>query len=142
MLIHGEGNGTPLQYSCLENPMDGGAWWAAVHGVAQSRTRLNWLSSSSSSSVNSLFKFSFTLTARDVKYLLKISICLLVIRILTSVKLFLKLDFFFHLSVLLIELTMYWDLLLSVCKYHLSLSGLSLYLFMESYSKQKFLILM
>ena len=36
----GEGNGTPLQYSCLENPMDGGAWWAAVHGVARSRTRL------------------------------------------------------------------------------------------------------
>ena len=36
----GEGNGTPLQYSCLENPMDGGAWWAAVHGVAQSQTRL------------------------------------------------------------------------------------------------------
>ena len=32
----GEGNGTPLQYSCLENPMDGGAWWAAVHGVAKS----------------------------------------------------------------------------------------------------------
>ena len=37
----GEGNGTPLQYSCLENPMDGGAWWATVHGVAKSRTRLN-----------------------------------------------------------------------------------------------------
>ena len=37
----GEGNGTPLQYSCLENPMDGGAWWAAVHGVARSLTRLN-----------------------------------------------------------------------------------------------------
>ena len=35
-----EGNGTPLQYSCLENPMDGGAWWAAVHGVAQSRTQV------------------------------------------------------------------------------------------------------
>jgi len=33
----GEGNGTPLQYSCLENPMDGGAWWAAVHGVAKSQ---------------------------------------------------------------------------------------------------------
>ena len=33
-----EGNGTPLQYSCLENPMDGGAWWAAVHGVAKSQT--------------------------------------------------------------------------------------------------------
>ena len=37
----GEGNGTPLQDSCLENPMDGGAWWAAVHGVAMSRTRLS-----------------------------------------------------------------------------------------------------
>ena len=34
-------SGTPLQYSCLENPMDGGAWWAAVHGVAESRTRLS-----------------------------------------------------------------------------------------------------
>ena len=39
--IFAEGNGTPLQYSCLENPMDGGAWWAAVHGVAQSPTRLS-----------------------------------------------------------------------------------------------------
>ena len=37
----GEGNGTPLQYSCLENPMDGGAWWATVHGVAKSRTQLS-----------------------------------------------------------------------------------------------------
>ena len=37
--VGGGGNGTPLQYSCLENPMDGGAWWAAVHGVAKSRTR-------------------------------------------------------------------------------------------------------
>ena len=36
-----EGNGTPLQYSCLENPMGRGAWWAAVHGVAKSRTRLS-----------------------------------------------------------------------------------------------------
>ena len=39
--IFREGNGTPLQYSCLENPMDGGAWWDAVHGVAKSRTRLS-----------------------------------------------------------------------------------------------------
>ena len=37
--VSGEGNGTPLQYSCLENPMGRGAWWAAVHGVAKSRTR-------------------------------------------------------------------------------------------------------
>ena len=41
----GEGNGNPLQCSCLENPRDGGAWWAAVSGVTQSRTRLKWLSS-------------------------------------------------------------------------------------------------
>ena len=41
-----EGNGNPLQYSCLENPRDGGAWWAAVYAVAQSRTRLKRLSSS------------------------------------------------------------------------------------------------
>ena len=44
----GEGNGNPLQCSCLENPRDGGAWWAAVSGVAQSQTRLKRLSSSSS----------------------------------------------------------------------------------------------
>ena len=37
----GEGNGTPLQHSCLESPMDGGTWWAAVHGVAKSQTRLS-----------------------------------------------------------------------------------------------------
>ena len=41
MSIIGEGDGTPLQYSCLENPMDRGAWWAAVRGVAKSRTRLS-----------------------------------------------------------------------------------------------------
>ena len=40
-VIAGEGNGTPLQYSCLANPMDGGAWWAAVHEVTKSRTGLN-----------------------------------------------------------------------------------------------------
>ena len=44
-----EGNGNPLQCSCLENPGDGGAWWAAVHGVAQSRTRLKRLGGGSSS---------------------------------------------------------------------------------------------
>ena len=44
----GEGNGNPLQCSCLENPRDGGAWWAAVYGVAQGWTRLKRLSSSSS----------------------------------------------------------------------------------------------
>ena len=47
----GEGNGNPLQCSCLENPMDGGAWWASVYGVTQNQTRLKRLSSSSSSVV-------------------------------------------------------------------------------------------
>ena len=55
----GEGNGNPLQYSCLQNPMDRGAWWAAVHGVAQSWTLLKWLSSSSSSSLGLIFFFPF-----------------------------------------------------------------------------------
>ena len=48
----GEGNGNPLQCSRLENPRDGGAWWAAVYGVAQSWTRVKRLSSSSSSSID------------------------------------------------------------------------------------------
>ena len=53
----GEGNGNPLQCSCLENPRDGGAWWAAVYGVAQSQTRLKRLSSSSSSTyLNIIFQ--------------------------------------------------------------------------------------
>ena len=47
----GERNGNLLQCSCLENPRDGGVWWAAVYGVAQSRTRLKWLSSSNSSNL-------------------------------------------------------------------------------------------
>jgi len=55
----GEGNGNPLQYSCLENPRDGGAWWAAVYGVAQSRTQLKRLSSSS----NNSFHYSPPLTS-------------------------------------------------------------------------------
>jgi len=52
----GEGNGNPLQCSCLENPRDGRAWWAAVSGVAQSRTRLKRLSSSSSNCFGKAFE--------------------------------------------------------------------------------------
>ena len=55
----GEGNGNPLQCYCLENPRDGGAWWAAVCGVVQSRTRLKRLSSSSSSSMMYRYEFHF-----------------------------------------------------------------------------------
>ena len=50
VVTDGEGNGNPLQYSCLENPREWGSWWAAIYGVAQSRTWLKWLSSSSSKS--------------------------------------------------------------------------------------------
>ena len=61
-----EGNGNPLQCSCLENRRDGGAWWAAVCGVAQSRTRLKWLSSSSRSLRHySLFLKHFSLCSSD-----------------------------------------------------------------------------
>ena len=58
----GEGNGNPLQYSCLENPMDGGAWWATVHGVAKSRTRL------------SDFTFTFTMFSYSSKLSLKLKL--------------------------------------------------------------------
>ena len=57
----GEGNGNPLQCSCLENPRDGEAWWTAVYGVTQSWTRLKWLSSSSSSILYSWFSLWLTL---------------------------------------------------------------------------------
>ena len=63
-VLIGEGNGNPLQCSCLENPRDGGAWWAAVYGVTQSRTRLKWLSSSSSSKGWNFLNIHFCL--RDV----------------------------------------------------------------------------
>ena len=53
------GNGNPLQCSCLENSRDGGAWWAAIYGVAQSQTRLKQLSSSSSSSMPSQLVHTF-----------------------------------------------------------------------------------
>ena len=54
----GEGNGYPLQYSCLENPMGRGAWWAAIYGVAQSRTQLKRLSSSSSICISEVIDIS------------------------------------------------------------------------------------
>ena len=56
-----EGNGNPLQYSCLENPRDRGACWTAIYGVAQSWTRLTWLSSSSSSRMEHLRKIALHL---------------------------------------------------------------------------------
>ena len=54
----------PLQYSCLENPMDGGAWWAAVHGVAKSRTQLKRLSSSSIAVDENVLKLDITMVAQ------------------------------------------------------------------------------
>ena len=64
----GEGNGTPLQCSCLEDPRDGGDWWAAVYGVAQSLTRLKWLSSSSSRLVLPVYGFYGNRTIQDVLF--------------------------------------------------------------------------
>ena len=53
-------NGNPLQCSCLENPRDGGAWWAAIYGVTQHQTQPKWLSSSSHTSMNRKFPFTET----------------------------------------------------------------------------------
>ena len=63
-----EGNGNPLQCSCLENPRDRGAWWAAVYGDAQSRTRLKQLSSSSSSNISYSSPLNFLYTCNYSKY--------------------------------------------------------------------------
>ena len=69
----GEGNGNPLQCSCLENPRDGGAWWAAVYGVAQSRTRLKRLSSSSSMPVITVCVIFTSIIILPVTYLSLVS---------------------------------------------------------------------
>ena len=69
----GEGNGTPLQYSCLENPRDGGACWAAVYGVAQSWTRLKRLSSSSSRSVKYKKMIASNILISQSQFLRKVS---------------------------------------------------------------------
>ena len=76
----GEGSGNPLQCSCLENPRDGGAWWAAVYGVAQSRIQLMRLSSSSSSFTfltcyNSFFYYSYCFRVYSV-YLILVTVYL------------------------------------------------------------------
>ena len=70
-----EGNGNPLQCSCLENPRDGEAWWAAVYGVAQSQTQLKQLSSSSSSRpfLNLLYWLIFLLTMDHIFLFLYVS---------------------------------------------------------------------
>ena len=73
----GEGNGNPLQCSCLENPRDGGAWWAAVYGVAQSRTRLRRLSSSSNHQTAREFAsfFNFFVCLLSKEFFLPINGC-------------------------------------------------------------------
>ena len=67
LLCIGEGNVIPLHWSCLENPRDGGTWWAAVYGVAQSQTRLKWLSSSSSSSSPQGLKASLPFVSAELQ---------------------------------------------------------------------------
>ena len=67
LLRIGEGNGNPLQCSCLEDPRDGGAWWAAIYGVAQSQTRLKQLSSSNSRIGQSWMLFSSYSTSNDIE---------------------------------------------------------------------------
>ena len=69
----GEGNGNPLQCSCLENPRDSGAWWAAVYGVAQTRTWMKWLSSSSSSRIQWCNWYFYIYSFRQHYYILLFS---------------------------------------------------------------------
>ena len=84
----GEGNGNPFQYSCLENPVDGGAWWAAVRRVAQGWTRLKRFSSSSRSRINCWPDFYHTCFISFLKHrvisALHIPMCILEIGIFSS----------------------------------------------------------
>ena len=64
----GEGNGNPLQCSCLENPRDGGAWWAAICGVTQSQTQLKWLNSSSSKRWRNAWFFIYQYSESDINF--------------------------------------------------------------------------
>ena len=64
----GEGNGNPLQYSCLENPMDGGAWWATVHGVAKSQIRLSDLTNLTLATIQLLFLGTWCLPVNEVMW--------------------------------------------------------------------------
>ena len=73
----GEGNGNPLQCSCLEKPRDGGAWWAAVYGVAQSRTRLTRLSSSIINVPNHYAPAAYCLYQIIYKFVVSINITIL-----------------------------------------------------------------
>ena len=75
----GEGNGNPLQCSCLENPRDGGAWWAAVYGVAQSRTRLKRLSSSIYTYTHRAYNTHMYLSVRVCILLYKFKMCRIMI---------------------------------------------------------------
>ena len=72
----GEGNGDPLQCSCLENPRDGGAWWAAVYGIAQSRTRLKQLSMHAHTPLSELlFNSMVTVPYFSIQFYLKMYRC-------------------------------------------------------------------
>ena len=85
----GEGNGNPLQCSCLENPRGGGAWWVAIYGLTQSLTRLKWLSSSSSQmTINLIKSFKFKNKLKS----------LVIIRLL-SINKNLKFEYWLYLSV-------------------------------------------
>ena len=119
----GEGNGNPLQCSCLENPRDSGAWWTAVYGVAQSRTRLKRLSSSSSKSyllVNPWTAacqapLSFTISRSLLKFMLIESVMLsshLILLLLPSI--FPSIRVFSNESALHIRWPKYWSFSFSI----------------------------
>ena len=74
---NGEGNGNPLQYSCLENPRDGGAWWAAVYGVSQSQRRMKRFSSSIQGNSNNIFFFSRSLFLFVLNFILFLNFTIL-----------------------------------------------------------------
>ena len=124
----GEGNSSPLQCSYLENPRDGGAWWAAVYGVAQSQTRLKWLSSSSSSSVinfSTVASSSF-LHSRQFGEYYNFLPCILYLNLYSILFIFVSLSYIFNLLV-------HWFLLQQCWIYCLIVHWVLTYLSMKFY---------
>ena len=135
--MHGEGNGNPLQYSCLENPRDRGAWWAFGYGVARSRTRLKRLSSSSSSEIYGNIHSHSVLTISPCTGILHSMACHFIV--LCRYCIFHKLKFCgspyraILLASLSVPFSIFQDLFFGFLKFEFKKSGFSFHLFYVTY---------
>jgi len=111
----GERNGSPLQCSCLENPRDGGAWWAAVYGVTQSRTRLKWLS----------IQVERTLKLMSIQLVMWSKHLILCLLLLLLPSIFLSIRVFSNESAFCIRWPKYWSFSFSISPFNEYSGGIS-----------------